>query len=406
MFFAVNKGEATSMKKIAILVLCLTLVFTACGLINTQNVQVQEIELPQSVVQEQPQPVTTTVTFTATGDNLIHDGIYLQAAARHGNGGYDFSYCYDNVRDYYSNFDVNWLNQETLVNDLFQASSYPMFSTPGQMGKDLYDVGFRVFSLSNNHSYDKGEQGLTATMDFWNSMPNDTLVHGLFKSEDEYYTNITYQTVNDITIAYLAYTETTNGLSVSANTPYHVIYTSQTDIIQNQIQTARQNADIVVVSNHWGVENSHTFTQYQENLAQQMADWGADVIIGTHPHVVQNAQTLKSADGRDVFVAYSLGNFISTQATTDTMIGAILECTFEKTTDVNGATVSKVIEPKLRPVITHYDANYANVRVYLFEDYTNDLALAHGIRARNSAFSMEYIQNVLSTYISEEYLIV
>ncbi len=394
------------MKKLLLMLLLCAITITSCAQSDANQAAVSKIELAQSIAPPQPKAITTTVKFTATGDNLIHDGIYLQAAARHGGGGYDFSYCYDNVRDYYSNFDVNWLNQETLVNDEFAPSSYPMFSTPGQMGYDLYDVGFRVFSLSNNHSYDKGTAGLDATMNFWNTMPDDVKVHGLYKSQDEYYSNITYQTINDITIAYLAYTESTNGLSVPENTPYHVIYTSQTDIIQKQIETAKQNSDIVVISNHWGVENSHSHTQAQKDLAQQMANWGADLIIGTHPHVVQNAEIIKTEDGRDVFVAYSLGNFISTQAVADTMIGAIIECTFEKTTDIDGTVTAKVTNPKLRPVITHYDANYTNVRVYLFEDYTSELANAHGVRARSSAFSMEYISEVLKANISQEFLII
>ncbi len=93
--------------------------------------------------------------FSATGDDLIHDGIFLQAKQRGGDH-YDFSFAYENMRDFYTQFDVNWLNQETLVNDAFAPSGYPMFSTPGEITDTLYSLGFRVFSLSNNHSYDKG----------------------------------------------------------------------------------------------------------------------------------------------------------------------------------------------------------------------------------------------------------
>ena len=107
----------------------------------------------------------------------------------------------------------------------------------------------------------------------------------------------------------------------------NVIYTSELDVIESQITQAAQLADLVVVSNHWGVEGSHTITDAQRNLAQQMVDWGADVIIGTHPHVVQDAQWLTAADGRQCFVAYSLGNYLNAQSTMDTMIGAVLDFT-------------------------------------------------------------------------------
>lgn len=98
----------------------------------------------------EPMPTVETVRFSATGDDLIHDGIFLQAKNRGTDGYYDFSYAYENMRDFYTQFDVNWLNQETLVNDAFDPSGYPMFSTPGDITDALYDIGFRVFSLSNN----------------------------------------------------------------------------------------------------------------------------------------------------------------------------------------------------------------------------------------------------------------
>ena len=94
----------------------------------------------------EPMPTVETVRFSATGDDLIHDGIFLQAKNRGTDGYYDFSYAYENMRDFYTQFDVNWLNQETLVNDAFDPSGYPMFSTPGDITDALYDIGFRVFS--------------------------------------------------------------------------------------------------------------------------------------------------------------------------------------------------------------------------------------------------------------------
>lgn len=136
----------------------------------------------------QPTPTVSTVRFSATGDNLIHNGIFNQAARRaqaEGETGYDFSFCYDAVRDFYAGFDVNWINQETLVNDELEPSSYPCFSTPGDMGRELYDIGFRVFSLANNHTYDKGAEGIAATRRFWASLPEDAVTCGLYEGEAE-----------------------------------------------------------------------------------------------------------------------------------------------------------------------------------------------------------------------------
>ena len=342
--------------------------------------------------------------FSATGDNLIHDGIYKQAAKRaaaNGKDGYDFSYCFDEMRDFYSGFDINWLNQETLVNNDLSPSTYPCFSTPGEMGQAAYDLGFRVFNLSNNHSYDKGAAGITATQKFWDSMPEDVLTCGFYDPQDP---QIDIQHKDGVSIAYLSFTEHTNGIPHPQNAPAQVIYTNQTDLIQKQIQKARTMADLVIVSTHWGVEGSHNVTQAQRQLAQNIANWGADVIIGTGPHMVQDVEWLKSENGHDCFVAYSLGNFLNAQSQADCMIGSILTFDIIKTKQPNGDSSTIIEAPKMHPVINHYGNNYSDIRVYLFEDYTEELANSHGIRQSYSSFSHSYIETVVRSSIDNAFL--
>ena len=343
-----------------------------------------------------------TVHFSATGDNLIHSKIYEQAAARAvGSASYSFDYCYENLVPFYRTFDVNWINQETLCTDELAPSTYPCFSTPGDCARALYRAGFRVFSLANNHTYDKGSGGIAATLRFWDSMPADTVTTGLWRSDDG---EIPVHTVNGITIAYLSYTEHTNGIPPNDKMEAHVIYTSQTDTIRQQVQRAAQLADFVVVGVHWGVEDSHTITDAQRGLAQQLADWGADVIVGTHPHVLQNAEWRTAADGRKVFVAYSLGNFLSTQSKKDQLIGAILTLRLEKTTAPDGAVTLSVQDPQLHPTVTHYGPGKSDVQAYLYRDYTPELAQAHGVRASYSDFSFDYIRAVAQQYIDPAFL--
>lgn len=182
------------------------------------------------------------------------------------------------------------------------------------------------------------------------------------------------------------------------------IYTSQQDVMEQQVRRARELADFVVVGVHWGVEDSHKITQTQRDLAQQLSDWGADVILGTHPHVVQDAEWKTSVEGRQTFVAYSLGNFLSTQSKPDQLIGAILTLKLDKTTDPDGSVHCTVVSPQLHPTVTHYDAGKSNVRTYLFQDYTSELAQAHGVRAAYPSFGIEYIQNVLQANINSAFL--
>ena len=352
----------------------------------------------------EPQPVVETVRFSATGDNLIHSKIYQQAAARAvGDAAYSFDYCYANLVPFYSDFDVNWINQETLCTDELAPSTYPCFSTPGDCARALYRAGFRVFSLSNNHTYDKGASGIAATLRFWASMPADVVTTGLWRGEADYGT-IPLHTVNGVTIAYLSYTEHTNGIPRSSAMEANVLYTSQTDVIEQQVRQAAQLADFVVVGVHWGVEDSHTITGAQRTLAQQLADWGADVIVGTHPHVLQNAGWLTAEDGRRVFAAYSLGNFLSTQSKKDQLIGAVLTLRLQKTTSPDGTVQLEVLDPQLHPTVTHYGAGKSDVRVYLYRDYTPELAAAHGVRANDSDFSYDYIRAVAQQYIDPAFL--
>ena len=354
--------------------------------------------------EKDPEPVVQTVRFSATGDNLIHAPIYKQAKRRaSGAEAYSFDYCYAHIAPFYAQQDVNWINQETLCSDELEPSSYPSFSTPGDCARALYRAGVRVFSLSNNHTYDKGASGIAATLRFWETMPEDVITTGLWRGADDY-SRIPTQTVNGVTIAYLSYTEHTNGIPQSSAMTANVIYTSQTDVIEHQVRLAREQADFVVVGVHWGVEDSHSIVDSQRQLAQKLSDWGADLIVGTHPHVLQDAQWLTSEDGRAVFAAYSLGNFISTQNRPDQLIGAILTVQFQKTTDPDGTVQRAVLEPVLHPTVTHYDAGKSNVRTYLLQDYTEELARVHGVRENDPSFSLEKIRQSVRENITDEFL--
>ena len=346
----------------------------------------------------EPTPTVETVRFSATGDDLIHDGIYLQAKERGSDGYYDFSYAYENMRDFYTQFDVNWLNQETLVNDAFAPSGYPMFSTPGDITDALYDLGFRVFSLSNNHSYDKGAAGIDASRAHWAAMPDDVVTMGFYNLET--YDDYAYQTVNGITFGYLSYTEHTNGLPTPSDATYGVVYLNDLDTIERQIAAMRPNCDVLVVSCHWGVEGSHDVVDSQRQMAQWLADRGVDLIIGTHPHVTQTAEWLTGAGGNTSFVAYSLGNFLNAQSSADNVIGAVLDLTFQKTTQPDGSSAVEMQDPKLHCVVTQYEDGWKNVRVYPYPAYTDEMGAAHG----NFTLTREYIESVLYSSIDEQFI--
>ena len=332
---------------------------------------------------------TATFTFSASGDNLIHQKIYQQASNRAGGNGYDFNFCYESVSNFYQQHDLNWINQESLLSSKLGPATYPRFSTPGENGQALYNLlNMRVFSLANNHIYDQGASGIEATTEYYeNDMPDDVLATGLWDKND--LDDIPVYSCKGRSIAFLSYTYGTNGISTPESADKRVIYTSETDIIKKQVKRAHQLADIVIVGCHWGVEDSHVISDEQKKLAQNLADWGADLIVGTHPHVVQNAEWINTEDGRKVFCAYSLGNFISTQALADQVVGLVLDCTIDTVTTPDGKVSVEIRNPKLIPTVTVYGADYSNVHVVWYKDFTETDAMNHGVKISNQNFTRQ-----------------
>ncbi|NCC06898.1 MAG: CapA family protein [Clostridia bacterium] len=356
--------------------------------------------IASSVIEEEPQPTVQTVRFSCSGDDLIHDGLYMMARKRTSDGTYNFVPLYENVASYYKNFDVNWINQETLVSDEISPSGYPCFCSPGNVAHTLYDIGFRVFAMSNNHSYDQGAAGIASTLDFWSKMPDDVTYFGYYKGAEDY-SNITVQEVNGIKIAYLAYTEHTNGLNTPSDAVANVIYTNETDVIEQQMQLARSIADVVIPCVHMGTENSHDINDAQTQLAQQLTDWGADVIIGTHPHVVQPIEYFTAADtGKKVPFFYCLGNFVSLQQQADNLVGIIGSFNITKTTQPTGESEVVISDVKAEPIVMYYNSSYTEGQVYLLKDYTDEIAAKHSNRAVTPAFARQLINE----YIDDEFL--
>ncbi|MEE3467707.1 MAG: CapA family protein [Eubacterium sp.] len=355
---------------------------------------------PSETVAPEPTSEVASFTFTASGDDLVHSCLYEQAAARGKAKGkkYDFSYCYKDVKKYFKKKDLNWINQETLVNSGYTPSGYPTFSTPTQIVKDLRKLNFTVFNTSSNHSYDKLAGGLDASMKFWKEMKKkeegkDCYQVGICKRSNPLPQLI--RKVNGIKVGFLSYTYGTNGISISSNSKYRVVYLSERDRIKKQVKKLRKKADVVIVSCHWGVENSHTISAEQKSLAKDLTSWGADLIIGTHPHVLQDCGWVKSGN-RKAFCAYSLGNFISGQVQTNQILGGTLNCTIK----VNRATGKvKIAKPRIKPNVTVYGSNRSNIHVKWLEDYDSSDAAVQSSHISQSSF-----KNLAKKIIKNKYL--
>lgn len=351
---------------------------------------------------EEVEDIFTRVSFVAVGDNLIHDTVYEQAETR-SSGGYDFSYAYQYVADLISEPDVAILNQETLISTEHNPSSYPTFNSPQEVGEEMLEIGFDVFNIATNHSLDKGESGLISTINYWKSKDTadkDILTTGAYLNEEDYQTIPTHE-VNGIKIAYVGFTESTNGLSLPSDSEVILMLAEDEERLKERIMAADAIADVVIVNAHWGEEYSHRPNSTQRDLAEKMASWGADVIIGTHPHVIQPVEYVDNGRGGQTLVAYSLGNFISAQNKSATMLGGMLNFEVVKNHETGKITFENV---KFSGVVNHYGSGMSNIRIYPLADYTQELAGAHGMVSRNSEFDREYLQSLLEEVVDEEFL--
>ena len=344
---------------------------------------------------------TQTVTMRAVGDNLIHYCIYQQAAQRSTDGTYDFDYAYENIKDAIKTADISVINQETVIVEGVEPSSYPMFNSPTQLGDKVVDLGFDVVTMANNHILDQGSNGALKAISYWRN--KDVISLGAYDGMDDMNT-VRVQDVNGIKFSYVNFTSYLNGLSVDPSSSLKVVSLTdpnKTDeeireIVKKQIEAAKEVSDVVIAAMHWRVENTTEVPQGQAEFAQYLADCGADVIIGTGPHVLQPIEWLNRPDGNKTLCIYSLGNFISGQDIAQNLLSGIGEITFER----NEQGKVEIKDVSMIPIITHYGQNFSNLRLYLFEDYTAELASQHGV----SGMSYDFAKNFYSSVIGDEYL--
>ncbi|MBQ7009643.1 MAG: CapA family protein [Ruminococcus sp.] len=366
-------------------------------------------EPPTTQPPTEPPVVDKRIHIVATGDNLVQTAVYRNAQQHAGDGvSYNFKPMYENVRHIIEGADISIINQETLIcNGEYEISGSNFnFNSPVELGQDMIDIGFDVFTIANNHVLDKGTGGLSATLDYWDekALYNDIVVCGAYRNEADA-NNIRTMEIDGVTIAFLAYTEHMNGYRMPASSEMRVVLTSEEDVMEAQIREASEIADVVITAMHWGVEDTHTVSEDRKELAQKLVDWGCDVILGTHPHTAETMEYITRADGSRGFVYYSLGNFISAQTDNFNVVGEIADFTVV----VDGETGEVTLEDVYAiPVINHYDdGKFSNMRLYPYNMYTSELADGHGLPyaplGTAKSFNMGVIDRIIENNIPEEF---
>ena len=364
-----------------------------------EAVAVSASEAPSSAEEPsgEPEPAKapdSVVRLKAVGDNLIHDSIYRQAAEYAGGNGYDFSPMYAPIADEIADADLSYINQETIIAErLYPLSGYPMFNSPEAVGRHMVEIGFDVVSIANNHMLDMGEKGLAAALDFWQEQ--GVTVFGAWRSEADMQKPILTET-NGITIAWVPMTQMTNGLSLPAGSEMRYLLCDETELLRQQVELAKENADFVIAVPHWGDEYVLDANEYQKTLAQQLADWGVDLILGSHSHTLQPVEWRTGEGGNRTLVVYSLGNFIGNMLYPQNMIGGLLDLDITKDGETGETTITRV---EVLPTIIHYEGLAKNIRVYPVTEYTAELAARHGMEQLDALYDVVPTQKLTLPYI-------
>ena len=281
-----------------------------------------------------------TVTISFIGDLMCHSTQYNYARVE--NDSFDFRPVYKEVKDYLLSSDLMVGNLETVTAGKKAGySGYPFFNTPDDYIAALYHSGFDLLTTANNHSLDQGEKGVQRTIE--QLMLNNLNYVGTFSSQRDR-DSIRVFDLNGITVAVLSYTYGTNGIPKPKGKDY-VVNLIEHDLINRDISNARKTGcDIVIVSYHFGEEYKRFPNQYQIEVVNQTIKSGADIIIGSHPHVIQPVDFYKTQNAKldSGFIAYSLGNFISNQRWRYSDAGVILNIELTKNLSTDSIFISGV----------------------------------------------------------------
>ena len=282
-----------------------------------------------------------TINMSVIGDIMCHNSQYIDAFS---GSTYDFSYVFSDIKHYIDNADIAIGNLETTFAGAARGySNYPTFNTPEQLAQNLKDFGIDVVSTANNHCMDTGYKGLVSTLNYLDSAG---ISHtGTSRTQEEQNT-VLIKDINGIKIAFLSFTYGTNGIPVSSERAYSVNLISD-ELILNQLQLAKaQNPDLICVSMHWGIEYQNTQNKEQERLADLLFQNGTDIILGSHPHVLQPMEkrtiTLEDGSTKDGFVIYSLGNFMSGQTKERTRNSIILNIELTKNGETDKISIGNI----------------------------------------------------------------
>ena len=323
------------------------------------------------------------------GDVLLHDRV--EKCALQEDGSYDYSQIFAFLEKDIKAANLAIVNQEVIIGgEELGISGYPCFNASYTMADALAKAGFDVVCHGTNHALDKGKKGLLNCMANWKAKYPDMAVLGINESEEEYNDIYVYEQ-EGVKIAVLNYTYGTNGIKLPSDMPYAVDMLEEEKVVAD-IKKAEQIADFTIVCPHWGTEYVLKETEEQRRWAQIFLENGVDLVIGTHPHVIEPIEMLKDENtGHQMLVYYSIGNFVNWtgeegKGVSNRMIGGMAEINISK--NENGEVYIK--DFGVTALVSHLTGGTNGVTTMKLCEYTEELAEANKITEQDSTFSRKH----------------
>ena len=316
----------------------------------------EKIELSFSLGQEVH---VYEASMVAVGDILLHDTVYqdFQLTA----DTYDFTPLFEQITPYLEPSDFALVNQESNIGGAsLGVSSYPNFNSPYEIVDTLVESGFNMFSRANNHTLDKGVDGVLSASKKYEEIQG--IVHAGAASSQTQRDTIPVITKQGINLSLLSYTYGFNGHLLPEGMPYlGNLYDAKQVAID--VEKAKEVSDVVVVSMHWGDEYTSLPNDEQLKQAQYLADLGVDIIIGHHPHVLQPIDTLIGKNGNETLVVYSLGNFVSGQTDLEKNVGGIVKFDIKKMVIGQNEPIIEVSNIQFMPTYNYPKGRYSDYQL-------------------------------------------
>ena len=343
----------------------------------------------ETITQEENIYTGPKISIIMVGDMLMHTPV--EESAKQEDGTYSYDALFANTVEEIQAADLALVNQEVIIaGEKYGISGYPAFNAPFELGHDLIEAGFDVICHGTNHALDQGKKGLKSCLSFWEENYPEVPVLGIHGSQEDQDEIYIYEQ-DGVKIAVLNFTYGTNGIALPSDMPYAVDMLEKEKVIE-AITKAEELADFTIVCPHWGNEYELGVVKSQKDWTEIFLENGVDLVIGTHPHVIEPVEMIVDEEtGQSMLVYYSIGNFCNWTSSSgagiaNRMVGGMAQVTIGL--DESGKAL--IMEYGVEPVVCHLSEGINGVSVYFLDEYTEELAGQNEIVKQDANFSYDY----------------